>query len=181
MEPEPPIRLEPLEDSHVTRYLPLSSDPALVEAMGWDPFELDEEERFLRYIETITVPNLSGGRTIAFSIIETSSDTPIGYLTIKGFREGGTSAEVGIAIMEKEYRGRGLGTMALKMAADYAFNELGIAHLVLTIFPSNLSAIRCCEKVGFRQTDVLKESWEMPDGSFADMVVMELTRPEDSH
>lgn len=180
MEPEPPIRLEPLEDSHVARYLPLSNDPVLIEAMGWDPFEPDEAERFRRYIETITVPNLSGGRTIGFSIIDSSTDTPIGFLAIKGFREGGTTAEVAIAIMDKDYRGKGLGTKALKLAAEYAFGELEIAHLVLTVFPENTAAIRSYEKIGFKQTDVLRESWEMPDGSFADMVVMELTKPEDT-
>lgn len=179
MEPEPPIRLQPLEDSHIVSYLALSGDPVLVETMGWDPFESDEEERFLRYIETITVPQLSGGRTIAFSIMDATSETPIGYLTIKGFREGGTTAEVGIAIMDRDYRGRGLGTAALNLAAEYAFNELEIAHLVLTVFPANKAGIRSYEKVGFKQTDVLKESWEMPDGSFADMIVMELTKPED--
>lgn len=178
MDPEPPIRLEPLEDSHIARYLALSGDPLLLETMGWDPFEPDEEERFLRFIETITVPQLSGGRTIAFSIIDSSSETPIGYLTIKGFREGGTTAEVGIAIMDKDYRSRGLGTVALKTAARYAFEELDIAHLVLTVFPSNKAGIHSYEKVGFKQTDTLKESWELPDGSFADMIVMELTKPE---
>ena len=80
--------------------------------------------------------------------------------------------------MDKDYRGKGLGTKALKLAAEYAFGELEIAHLVLTVFPENTAAIRSYEKVGFKQTDILKESWEMPDGSFADMVVMELTRPE---
>jgi RimJ/RimL family protein N-acetyltransferase len=180
MEPEPPIRLEPLEDSDIARFLALSGDPVLVETMGWDPFEPDEEERFLRYIETITVPHLSGGRTIAFSITDSGSGTPIGYLVIKGFREGGTMAEVGIAIMDKEYRGRGLGTEALKLAAEYAFEELEIAHLVLTVFPSNKAGIRSYEKVGFKQTDVLRESWEMPDGSFSDMTVMELTKPQEN-
>jgi len=177
MEPEPPIRLEPLEDSHIARYLTLSDDPLLIETMGWDPFESDEDERFRRYIETITVPNLSGGRTIGFSIVDASSDTPIGYLSIKGFREDGTTVEVGLAIMDKDYRGRGLGTEALRLAAAYAFDELDIAHLVLTVFPNNTPAIRSYQKVGFKQTDVLKESWEMPDGSFADMLVMELAKP----
>ena len=177
MASEPPIRLVPLEDEHIARFLVLSSDPVLVETMGWKPFDPDERERFLRYVENITVPNMAGGYTIALSIVSTTDNTPIGYLSLKGVRDGGTGAEIGLAIMDKDYRGRGLGTEALKLAAAYAFDELELSILVLTVFPNNAPAIRSYETVGFVRTDILKESWELPDGTFADMWVMELYRP----
>lgn len=177
MPSEPPIRLVPLEDEHIARYLSLSSDPVLVETMGWKPFDPDERERFLRYVENITVPNMAGGYTIPFSIVTADSGIPIGYLSLKGVRDGGTGAEVGLAIMDKEYRGRGLGTEALRQATVYAFGELELSILELTVFPDNAAAIRSYEKVGFVRTDILKESWELPDGTFADMWVMELYRP----
>ena len=178
MEDEPPVRLAPLEDSHVARYLSLSADPVLIDTMGWKPFDPDDAERFLRYVENITVPYLMGGRTVALSIVSTADGTPIGYISLKGFRDGGTSAEVGIAIMDATYRGRGLGTEALRQAADYAFSELELSLLVLTVFPSNVAAIRSDEKVGFKKTELLKEAFEMPDETFADMWVMELS-PDD--
>jgi len=177
MASEPPIRLVPLEDEHIARYLVLSSDPVLVESMGWKPFDPDEKERFLRYVENITVPNMAGGYTIALSIICDRDEKPIGYLSLKGVRDGGTGAEIGFAIMDRNYRGRGLGVEALKQAAAYAFDELELSLLVLTVFPDNAPAIRAYEKVGFVRTDILKESWERPDGTFADMWVMELYRP----
>ena len=178
MEDEPPVRLAPLEDSHVARYLSLSADPVLIDTMGWKPFDPDDAERFLRYVENITVPYLMGGRTVALSIVSTADGTPIGYISLKGFRDGGTSAEVGIAIMDATYRGRGLGTEALRQAADYAFSELELSLLVLTVFPDNEPAIRSYEKAGFKKTELLKEAFEMPDETFADMWVMELS-PDD--
>jgi len=177
MDDEPPhIRLSPLGDEHITQLLPLSGDPVLLQTMGWKPFDSDEDERFINYVQNVTVPNLFGGRTIAFAILSADADRPVGYLSLKGVREGGTAAEVGIAIMDAEFRGRGLGTDALRLASEYAFRELEVSHLVLTVFPQNTPAVRSYEKLGFETTEVLKESWEMPDGTFADMWVMELTR-----
>ncbi len=178
MDDEPPVRLAPLEDSHVARYLSLSADPVLIDTMGWKPYDPDDAERFLRYVENITVPHLMGGRTVALSIVSTADGTPVGYLSLKGVREGGTGAEIGLAIMDKDYRGRGLGTIALRLAADYAFDELELSVLVLTVFPGNEPAIRSYEKVGFKKTELLKEAFEMADETFADMWVMELSRDD---
>ena len=157
------VHLTWLEEEHIARYLPLSDDPVLLETMGWKPFEHDEKDRFLNYVENITVPFLMGGRTVALSIVSNKDDTPIGYLSIKGVREGGTGAELGLAIMDKDYRRQGLGTEAIRQAARYAFQELELSVLVLTVFPANESAIRAYEKVGFRKAELLKESWLMPD------------------
>lgn len=171
------VHLAWLEEEHIDRYLPLSDDPVLLETMGWKPFDPDEKDRFLNYVENTTVSFLMGGRTVALSIISNEDNTPIGYLSIKGVREGGTGAELGIAIMDKDYRGRGLGAEALRQAVNYAFHELELSVLVLTVFPSNVAAIRTYEKLGFRKTELLKESYELPDETFADMWLMELCRP----
>ncbi len=178
MDDEPPIRLVPLEDEHVLLFLPLSHDPVLVETMGWRPFDLDESERFRRYVENITVPNLIGGYSLTFSIISTKDDMPIGYISLNGIRDGGTGAEISLAIMDKRYRGRGLGLEALRQAVAYAFDDLELSMLALTVFPSNTPAIRSYESIGFVKTEVLKEVWELPDGTYADMQVMELWKPE---
>lgn len=171
------VHLAWLEEEHIARYLQLSDDPVLLETMGWKPFDPDEKDRFLNYVENTTVSFLMGGRTVALSIISNKDNTPIGYLSIKGVREGGTGAELGIAIMDKDYRGQGLGAEALRQAINYAFQELELSVLVLTVFPDNVAAIRAYEKVGFKKTELLKESWLMPDDTYSDMWLMELSRP----
>jgi len=72
-------------------------------------------------------------------------------LTIKGINKAIAAGEIGIAIMEKEYRGQGYGTEVLKLALQYAFNDLILDLLGLTVFPSNLKAIHTYQKVGFRK------------------------------
>jgi RimJ/RimL family protein N-acetyltransferase len=172
------VRLAPLTDEHIARYLALSADPTLVETMGWVPFEQHEKERFLQYAGNLTVPRVVSGRTIAFSIVDAGGDTPVGYLSLKGIREGGLEAEVGIAVMDSSFRGRGVGTEAMRQAMSYAFERLGLAALVLTVFPDNVAAIRSYQKVGFIKTDLLAASWTRPDGTPTDLVVMECRNPD---
>ena len=52
--------------------------------------------------------------------------------------------------MDKDYRGRGLGAEALRQAAAYAFDELEMSLLVLTVFPNNTSAINCTRRSASR-------------------------------
>ncbi len=148
--------------------------------MGWEPFEPGEIERFRDYTQHLTVPNMAGGHTVAFSILCVEDDTPVGYISLKGVRDGGAGAEVGLAIMDRRYRGRGLGTEALRQACIHAFRDLELSLLELTVFPDNAAAIRSYEKVGFVRTDILTDSWTLPDGTLTDMWVMELYRPFDA-
>jgi RimJ/RimL family protein N-acetyltransferase len=175
METKPRVRLSPLQDEHIARYMALSDDQELIDTMGWTPFSPDEKERFSAFTRVLSLPNLESEKAVVFSIINTSDEKPIGYLSIKGISQGQARAEVGIAIMERDYRGQGCGTEALRLAADYAFRELGLKSLGLTVFLSNKGAIRAYEKVGFRKTATLKDAWLLPSGEYADMSLMELS------
>ena len=144
--------------------------------MGWLPFAVDEEERFLQTVQVITLPYCGNGQSIIFSIVSTEGDKPIGYVCLKGMNESNSSIELGIAIMEKEYHSHGYGTEALKLAINYAFKKLGLYRVGLTVFPSNKRAIRAYEKAGFRIKELLDKSWLMPTGECVDMLLMEITR-----
>jgi len=178
MQPEKRVYLSSLENDHIDRFISLFDDPELVATMGWRPFAANDRERFLQWFQILTLPYLDTGRTMIFSIICADDHRAIGFLSIKGIRGTQASAEVGIAIMEKEYRGEGYGTEALMQAVDYAFEELGLNLLGLTVFPSNQRAIRAYEKVGFRKKELLKDSWILPSGEHSDMWLMELARNE---
>jgi len=176
MKIETRVYLAPLEDEHIDHYMSLSDDPDLIATMGWRPFGPNEKERFIQCSQVLTLPNLDSDRVKVFSIICVTDDKAIGYVSVKGICETEARAEVGIAIMEREYRGQGFGTEALRQAVDYAFNKLGLKLLGLTVFPSNQRAIRAYEKTGFRKTQVLKDSWLLPSGEYTDMWLMELSR-----
>ena len=170
------VYLADLEEEHIRCFLQLSDDPELIDTMGWRPFGPQERERFLQVAQVLTLPYCGDGQPVFFSIISAAEEKPIGYVALKGINEDISSAELGIAVMEKEYRGQGYGREALELALRYAFEELGLVKIGLTVFPSNKRAIRAYEKAGFKTKKVLKKSWLMPDGEPVDMLLMEATR-----
>ena len=133
----------------------MSADPELMATMDWKPFHSGEKNRFLQTAETLSVPYCKNGEAITFCISSAIDKKAIGYISIKGINAVASCAEIGIAIMDKEYRGQGYGTEALRMAVDYAYNELGLTLLGLTVFPANKKAIRAYEKVGFHKKELL--------------------------
>ena len=178
MENKGRIILTNFNDDHITRYLSLSDDPELIATMGWKPFRSDEKERFRHTVELLSVPYCTKSKVIIFSIVSTAANKAIGFVSIKGINEAKSFAEIGIAIMDREYRNLGYGTEALRRVVDYAFNELGLTLLGLTVFPSNERAIAVYEKVGFRKKEFLKDSWLLPSGAYADLWLMELSRDQ---
>ena len=62
----------------------------------------------------------------------------------------------------------------MTLASTYAFNNLYLQTLGITVFPSNIAAIRAYEKVGFQMIDCLEKAWPMPDGKKKDLLRMEL-------
>jgi len=88
-------------------------------------------------LQISTLPYCNSGETLAFSIISAADNEAIGYVSVKGITAASPAAEVGIAIMGKEYRGQGYSTEALALATQYACNELGLAE-----FRNNLGFYR---------------------------------------
>ena len=170
------VLLSPLEDEHIYRFMSLSDDPELIATMGWRPFHPGEKERFIQFTQVLSVPHLDGAKSVVFSITSRANGRAIGFTSIKGIDEKELCAEVGIAIMEREYRRHGYGTEALKQVVDYAFNNLGLSLISLTVFPSNQIAVRVYEKVGFQKRKILNDSWLLPNGEYTDMWLMELSR-----
>ena len=171
------VYLSPSIENHICHLIGFSDDPELLETMGWRPFQPNEGKRFLKTIEVVTLPDAGNGNPKTFCIMTHGDHTPIGYVTIKGINHVAAKAEIGIAIMDRNYRSGGYGTEALTLSADYAFNTLNLYSLGLTVFPSNSRAIRAYRKVGFKEVDILKNSWTMPSGKQVDMLLMELNKP----
>jgi RimJ/RimL family protein N-acetyltransferase len=54
-------------------------------------------------------------------------------------------------LIKKEYRSQGLGTEALKVAIKYAFSELKMKKITLSVFDFNIGAYKCYKKAGFTE------------------------------
>jgi len=117
------------------------------------------------------------GDQFEFSIRTLQEDRLIGDVGLDGVRWNHGNAFVGIAIGEREYWGKGYGTEAMRLILRYAFVELNLQRVSLSVFEYNLRAIRSYEKISFvhegRQRGVLKR-----DGRRYDLVYMGILREE---
>ena len=85
-----------------------------------------------------------------FSIRKLDDDQLLGDIDIYVYNWPGRDAFVGLGIGEREFWGRGYGTDVIKVILRYAFIEVNLERVTLTVFEYNPRAIRAYEKAGFR-------------------------------
>jgi len=85
-----------------------------------------------------------------FCIRALSDDRLLGDLTLDVINPGSGEAYVGIAIGGRDSWGKSFGTDALRLLLRYAFTELNLRRVSLTVFEYNPRAIRSYEKAGFQ-------------------------------
>jgi RimJ/RimL family protein N-acetyltransferase len=66
-------------------------------------------------------------------------------------------ADLAIAIGENELRGKGLGQNAMKLVLEFAFHELNLHRVQLTVFDYNIQAIKLYEKLGFKHEGMYRD------------------------
>ena len=84
---------------------------------------------------------------------------------------------VSIAIGDTANQGQGYGAEALGLALQFAFQELNLHRVQLTVFSYNQRAIALYEKLGFRREGIYREHLER-DGTRFDMYLYGILRPE---
>lgn len=75
----------------------------------------------------------------------------VGSVFFKDVNLNYLTAEFGIFIGNDSFRGKGIGTIAAKLAIKKAFDELGLDTIFLRVFNDNINAIRSYKKIGFRE------------------------------
>jgi diamine N-acetyltransferase len=74
--------------------------------------------------------------------------------------------------------GQGHGRAMLRQVKEAAFEELGAHRLWLDVKPFNDRARALYRSEGFVEEGLLRDALLEPDGSFQDLVVMSILRPE---
>ncbi len=91
-----------------------------------------------------------------FGIRTLADDKLIGEIGLDVVSWPGRDAFVGLGIGETEYWSQGYGTDAMKVLLRFAFTELNLRRVTLTVFEYNPRAIRSYEKAGFRHEGHLR-------------------------
>jgi RimJ/RimL family protein N-acetyltransferase len=89
----------------------------------------------------------------------------------------GRNAFVGLGIGNRKDWGKGYGTDAMKIMLRFAFTEINLNRVTLTVFEYNPRAIRSYEKAGFQHEGRLRGAL-LRDGKRWDMLYMGILRDD---
>jgi RimJ/RimL family protein N-acetyltransferase len=93
-----------------------------------------------------------------FAIRLIDSDDMIGHIEIDSIQWNNRVGWVAIAIGDARYQGHGYGYEAMQLLMRFAFHELNLHRLQLTVFSYNTRAIHLYEKLGFQREGVFREA-----------------------
>jgi RimJ/RimL family protein N-acetyltransferase len=112
-----------------------------------------------------------------FAIRALADDRLIGLIGLFANFQSHREAFMGIQIGERDYWGKGYGTDALRVLLQYAFDELNLYRVSLSVLEGNERAMRSYEKCGFRYEGRERQTWAY-DGRRWDEIYMGLVREE---
>ena len=167
------VALEPLRDEDSPRLFEWINDRELVLLSApFEPVERPDHDAWFERIRRSDDVEIYGIRLL-------DGDELIGSCQLKDIDRAQGVAELQIRIGAEGERGRGLGTEAVGLLLDRAFDDLGLQRVGLEVFPSNEPAIRSYEKAGFRREGARREA-ALIDGERTDVIVMRALRDERS-
>lgn len=169
----PRVTLRAIEREDLPRFHAFNNDLAVELAGGGDPPWPQSLARLTADFERNVA---SGGREGMTFAIEADGQV-IGGCGLRDFGPTEQTCELGIAIGNKEYWGRGYGREAIALLLDYAFRLVNARRVFLRVNGGNERAIRAYRACGFVEEGRLRRHvWS--NGAYDDLVYMGILRGE---
>lgn len=112
-----------------------------------------------------------------FHLRTLAEDQVIGFVVLFNLKWRNQTAELAIGIGEKDFRGRGYGRDALNLILRYAFTELCLRRVSLTVLDYNTRAIKAYERAGFQREGAHRQAVHR-NGQFYDLLLYGILREE---
>lgn len=119
--------------------------------------ELITEDQHVNYYHKYVESGLVRQFIIVADIDGKSVD--IGTVFLKNIDHVSRKAEYGLFIGELWARGKGFANLIAKLTLDFAFNELDLNRVYLTVFSDNIPAIKSYEKAGFKREGLMRQDF----------------------
>lgn len=121
-----------------------SRDDAYLRNLDDDPARPVAEAAFASFDTPAAAPD-----SFYFHIRTLEDDSLIGFVVLHTIKWSNQSALLAIGIGDPAYRGRGYGQDALRLTLTYAFDELNLYRVGLTVMAYNTAAIKAYARAGF--------------------------------
>lgn len=115
--------------------------------------------------------------TFAFAIRLLEGEELLGYLEIDGVDWQHGVCGLGLGFGDRANWGKGYGYEATQLGLKFAFHELNLHRVQVTIFGYNERSMALIERVGFQREGVYRERLQR-DGQRHDMILYGLLRHE---
>lgn len=148
------IELLPFGDADFELFLEIITCPQLMEHV-YDPFTYDEAKS--SFAERVQPWMFESDKWLSFSITEIMSGNKLGYISLRVIDHKAKIAEVGF-MLKASAQGKGIGSKALKLIKQYAFDTLMLNKLIGICSVHNAGSIKLLEKKGFLRESCLKQN-----------------------
>jgi RimJ/RimL family protein N-acetyltransferase len=101
----------------------------------------------------------------------------IGFVVLFNLKWRNQTAEMAIGIGPKQFWGKGYGRDALNLILNYAFSELCLHRVSLTVLEYNACAIKAYERVGFQREGTHRQAIQR-NGQRYDLLLYGILREE---
>ncbi|SIS65517.1 diamine N-acetyltransferase [Zobellia uliginosa] len=99
-------------------------------------------------------------------------DLAIGFIDLFDFDPKNARAGVGIVVLNKGDRDKGVGSEALQLLCDYAFGTLALHQLYANVMEGNDASIHLFKKMGFEEVG-LKKDWIFSEGGYKNEILFQ--------
>ncbi|MHA1771731.1 MAG: GNAT family N-acetyltransferase [Candidatus Thorarchaeota archaeon] len=166
------VELKVMDMKYLDTLMKVWNNPELKQyLMGAIPHSRLQEEEWIKRTQRL----MGSGQEYVFAIERLDTHKFIGTVGIHDILWVAKTATVGIAIYRQEDREQGFGTEALQLAIEFAWKDLNLRRLELSVHSFNKRAIKTYEKLGFKQWGIAHQKMFIR-GKYVDTHYMELFR-----
>lgn len=163
------VYLRRLAESDITEgYVQWLNDPETNRYMEFR-FTVWTKEKLIKYMS-----ERQANPEYFWAICMRDNNIHIGNIKLGSIDRDHLRADIGLMIGDKSYRGRGLGTEAIRLVTDFAFTKIKLQKLTAGAYIDNVACIKAFEKCGFTREGRLKEH-VCSDGERADVILLGCT------
>jgi RimJ/RimL family protein N-acetyltransferase len=166
------IVLRPVAGSDVPGLRDLVSDPEGRRLTGTHADLAADEDALRAYYAT----RHEHADRLDLAIVEKASGEYAGEVVLNDLDQVNRSCGLRIGL-RPGFRDRGLGSEAVRLVLEYAFDQVGLHRIALEVFSFNQRAQAVYERAGFVREGALRDAllW---DGEFHDAIVMSILAHE---
>ena len=160
------VYLSPINLDDTELYVKWLNNPRITDFLDCNDnlITLSNEKEFLEKI---------ANEEFTFAIVKKEDDTLLGNVGLTKIDYKNGRAELGIFIGEEDNLSKGYGSEAIKLLLEFAFNEIRLHTVMLTVFSNNPRAIKAYNKCGFKEFGRRHEAI-YHKGEYIDLIYMEV-------